>query len=123
MDDDGVGDDGAGCANPDVPMPPARIRAAIPRTRQVQRRRPRSLNPPKSGLLITEAIKMPLRAIPVSLRVNPCACCRKREPSVPMLLPVKSRRLNAKQAAMKKSQSAGVGKRLGAGDCDGPGRT
>src|SRR5258705_1792886 len=83
---------------------------AISNTKATQRIRPLSLRLPKSGLLITEAIKIPEIISPVSFGLNPCALCRKREAEVPIALPAKSRKLNAKLAPKKKNQRAAVGK-------------
>src|SRR5262245_34344752 len=83
-------------------------KAAITRTKLNQRILPRSLNPPKSGLLMADARKIPDSAKPVNLESNPWACCRKSELKLPIPLPAKSRRLNAKLAARKNSHKAAV---------------
>src|SRR5688572_7534815 len=88
----------------------ATMMPAITRARVVQRPTPRSLRPPKRGLLMAEAMKIMERIPPVDSVLRPWAFWRKSEPRLPMELPVKSRRLKAKAAAMKKSQRAGEGK-------------
>src|SRR5947208_15532665 len=55
---------------------------------------------------------MQLSAEPVLLTENLCARCKNNEPSVPMLVPVKSRRLKHRLITTKNIQSAGVGKRF-----------
>src|SRR3954469_17329083 len=91
------------------------IVAATVSTSEVQQIRPPSLHPPKSGLLTIAARKIQLKAKPVSRELKPCACCRKSDPSVPMLLPVKSRKLKAKLAPRNQNQRRRVGKSLSEG--------
>src|SRR5437763_9134591 len=71
--------------------------------------RPPSLRPPKSGLLMAEARKIPESARPADLGLNPCAFCRNNEAEVPIAMPAKSRRLMAKLAPRKNAQSVVVG--------------
>ena len=87
----------------------ATMMPAMTRARVVQRPTPRSLRPPKIGLLMAEAMKIMERIQPVCSVDNPWAFCRKREPRLPMELPVKSRRLKATAAARKNIQSAALG--------------
>src|SRR5438552_8670918 len=62
------------------------------------------------GLLTVDARKMALKAMPVRLRSKPQAFCRNKEPRLPMLLPVKSRKPKRRLDERKSSQSEVVGK-------------
>src|SRR5206468_12339293 len=64
------------------------------------------------GLLMIAMRKIEPIAKPVLRSEKPCACCKNKEPSVPMLVPVKSRRLKQRLITMKNAQSTGVGNRL-----------
>src|SRR5258708_657990 len=83
--------------------------AAMSSTPVSQRLRPRSLRPPKIGLLIALGRNIPLKAKPVHLESYPWAFCKKSEPRLPMLAPAKSRRLNSIAQAKNDSHSIRVG--------------
>src|SRR5437667_6104110 len=87
--------------------------AASSSTRATQRIRPLSLRLPNSGLLTTEARKIPESARPVNLGLNPCAFWRKSEAEVDIALPAKSRKLRAKLAPKKNNHR----------DCEGNNRS
>src|ERR1043166_4312082 len=70
----------------------------------------RSLKTPKRGLLINDVTKIALKAKPVLGSEKPWAFCKKSDPIVPMLFPVKSRKLKHTPAAIKNPQRAPLGK-------------